>query len=806
MSKPTRLLLPWLLPLLACCGSPVHAADNGVDYQKLGWRSRAEIAALPAGQRPRIAPMCGGAWVTPIPLDTPPSDPNTTPVTAEAANVHYDATGQSLLQGSVMIRQGSREIDADQAEVRELDGQGSFSGNIVILEPGMVMTGQHAIVNFATHETQVERAEFVTTLINAHGRANKVSRDVNGKVQIARSEFSTCDPDHRSWYFVARDIRLDPDSDRGIVHNATLYVNDFPVFYLPYFNFPLDGARKTGLLPPRFGTTNNGGFQFELPIYLNLAANYDATVTPRLISKRGLMAEGEFRYLLPLGGSGVIGGADLPADKLDANHSRKSLYWKHSGQLSDTVSVRSNMNYVSDNAYFTDLGTDFTSANTTFEERTGEANYHKGSVNLLTRVQAYQTIDPTLTDAQHPYARMPELLLTLGAPTPHGWQPSLLAELTDFTRAINDGSGSEINGNRYRFEPGIAYLASSPWGYLRPGAKWRAVGYQLRGDGVAANSRQPEASAPAFSVDSGLVFERDLGSQSQTLEPRAYYRYTPYHSQDSLPVFDTTTSTFSYSQLFRDSRFSGGDRIDDANQLSLGATSRLIDRETGNEQLRASLGEIQYFRNRRVTAPQLGINPVTNQPEVIGNEIATAGVSGLAGEMAAQFNSGWGGSLDALQSADGHHLNQFSIAASYLPKTWDRLLNIGFNLRRQDPTLNQQPLKQTQVSVVRPIRQNWQMLGLWQYDLLRKQTQDLLAGLQYDACCYSVRLVRRMFLTNPNSLTGGAPVRESAWFMEFRLKGLGGLGTSGIDSLLGNNVYGYSQLMQQEEHAYAPAR
>ena len=796
MPIPPRPRLLWLAPLLACLATGAWA-DADVDYVRLGWQTRAQIQLLPKKQQPKIAPTCSGAWVTPIPLNTKLGDPNTTPINAEAAQAHYDPNGTSVLSGNVSIQQGARRIVADNAEIHQQDNDGTFTGNIMLLEPGLVMTGQKAFVDFGSHDTQVERAEFVTTAINAHGRADKITRSDDGVIVIARSEFSTCEPTARSWYFVAKDIRIDRNKDRGEMHDATLYVEEVPLFYLPYFNCPLDSARKSGLLPPRFGSSNDGGFNMELPIYLNLAPNYDATVTPRLITERGTMMEGEFRYLLPWGGSGTIDGTDLPNDQLDNGDARKSLFWKHTGQLSDNLSVNTNINYVSDSAYFTDLGTDLTTANTTFEERTGELLYHTTDGSLLTRVQSFQTIDPTLNDSQKPYARLPELLLNLGKPTPQGWQPSLLSELTNFQREVSDSSGPQINGDRFRLEPGLAYAFAAPWGFFRPAVKLRYVTYQLT-DNQSGNDLSPSKTVPSFDLDTGLVFERDTENYTQTFEPRAFYLFAPYKNQDSLPLFDTTTSTFSYSQLFRDSRFSGGDRLDDANQLSLGATSRFIDPSTGSEQFRTSLGEILYFRNREVTAPQIVTDPVTNLPEVTGNQVGTAPVSGFAGEIAAQFSRGWGGSIDALQSTDGKGLSQLSFAATYLPPTYDSLFNVGYNLRSLDPTLDQQALRQTQLSFVQPINADWQLLGLWQYDLLQKQSQDLLTGVEYDACCYSVRFIRREFLTNPNDLVGGATLRESAWFVEFRLKGLGGLG-SGIDSLLGSNVYGYSQLLQHEE-------
>jgi len=169
----------------------------------------------------------------------------------------------------------------------------------------------------------------VSAPLNAHGRADEIQRDSRGLVTIARGEYSSCAPDDRTWHFVARDIRLDPASGRGEVRRATLHVQDVPVLYVPYFNFPIDDRRQTGMLTPRFGNTNDGGFDLAVPVYLNLAPAYDATLTPRLLTRRGQMLEGEFRYLLPLLGEGSLQGAFLPDDQLYSGQDRKSGSWKH---------------------------------------------------------------------------------------------------------------------------------------------------------------------------------------------------------------------------------------------------------------------------------------------------------------------------------------------------------------------------------------------------------------------------------------------------------------------------------------------
>lgn len=762
---------------------PTAAADK-VDSSRLGWISRDQVNALPENQRPRMDAACPGTWVTPIPAGTKVGKSNLSDVTIQAEDVHYDPNDLSTLRGNVTITQPGRRIDADNAELTQQQGKGRFTGNIRLAEPGLILTGDQAEFDFDTDRATIEHTEFVASAINAHGRADRIVRSPDGLITIARGEYTTCSPENPTWYFLARNIRLDNSTGRGEVRNATLHVHDVPVMYVPYFNFPIDDRRQTGLLTPRFGTTNDGGFDFAQPIYLNLAPNYDATLTPRLITQRGSMLEGEFRYLLPYGGTGSLQGTFLPTDKLYANMDRKSASWQHKGQLSDSVQIRTDVNYVSDSAYFADLGTDLNLSNTTHQERVGDITWNHGIWRLLGRAQGFQTIDPSITDFNKPYERLPQLLLTGGSPVSRGLEPQINTELTWFQRRINDNSGPEINGARYRLEPSLAYRIEESWGHVVPRVKVSSLLYQLQGSGVGSNDVR-EATVPAFSLDSGLVFEREQGNFLQTLEPRAFYVFAPYHPQDELPAFDTANTTFSYGQLFRDSRFSGGDRLDDANQLSLGLTSRLIDDESGNEVIRASAGQIIYLRDRKVrldpTAP-----------------IATERYSGLAGELAAPIGRGWSAAADGLWTSDLKFASQYGISLNYLPESRDRLANIGYHYRREDLALGQKPVQQANLSFVQPFRVNWQFLGLWQYDFRNSETQDALLGVQYEACCWHVRFFDRQFLTDPDDVSPGAQRRRNAFFFEVELKGLAGFGSS-INSLLGKNVFGYNQLLDRKD-------
>lgn len=768
-----RTLIFLLLPLL-----PAPAlAGEAVNRARLGWMDARAIEALPASARPPLTPGCHGTWVTPIPLTAKVASPTESPVDGEAVWVYFDPDGASRLRGDVRISQPGRVIQADNAELSTGRDNGRFTGNILLAEPGLVLSGQQADLDLNGRTAHLDSVEFVSTLLNAHGKATAIDRKANGELRFDKVEYSTCEPDRRVWHFSARKLQLDPASGRGTVRQAKLHVLDVPLVNIPYFNFPIDDRRMTGLLIPRFGTTTDGGFDFAQPVYFNLDPQYDLTLTPRILSRRGVMAESEFRYLLRHAGEGELQLAMLPGDKLYQDNDRRRAAWSHRYRQ-ERVRAAAVVNYVSDNAYFTDLGTDLSQSNATHQERTGELEYTTERWSLLGRVQGYQTIDPLLTDISKPYARLPQILLRGDMPLPNGFSFRMLSEVTHFRRTVNDGSGTDVNGARWRLEPGLGWRSDRPWGYVNPTLSFRELGYALRDPATSPDV----LNTGTFSLDSGLTLEREGGRFLQTLEPRVFYLYSPYTDQSSLPNFDTATSTFSFAQLFRPSRFSGGDRIDDANQISLGLTSRWLDREDGRERLRASLGEIFYLRDRKVR-----LNAA--------DPIATSGTSGLAGELALQLNRDWSGTADSLWTPD-LQAAQFGLQMHWLPEGGNRLFNIGYNYRRDLPELNQKALSQASASVIHPVGAQWQVMGLIQYDLENQDTQDSLFGLTHDACCWRLSVYRRQFLTDPDNISA-SDRRRTAVFIELTLKGLAGV-SSGINDLLAGKIFGYQQFQDSQ--------
>lgn len=751
--------------------------------ERLGWMSADDIAKLPAIDRPPIDQTCQGAWVTPISAHEKAGSFDESDVKALADSVSYRDNGEAVLDGQVRLNQPGRTVEADTGYITQSRDYARFDGNIRIAEPGLLLTGDQAVININTRAGQLLTSEFISSPIHAHGQAERIRRYGDGVTRIERGIFTTCAPGHRVWSMDARDIELDPNQGIGVVRNAKLRILDVPVMWLPYYRFPIDAERHSGLLQPRFRNTTNGGFDLSLPVYLNLAPNYDATITPRYFTRRGGMIQGEFRYLTESFGQGTLTGGFLP-DQVTMTD-RKSLSLRQSAQFRDGWSARTSLNYVSDPFYFADLGNNLLLTTTTHQERLGEIRNDRDQWHFVGRAQSFQTLDTTLKDADRPYARLPQLLLTRDRDLLPGWQTSLRSELVDFKRDVGDGSAPDVDGLRMRLDPELRYDASTLWGYVRPAVRVSHVQYQLRG---ATDSSQ-QLTLPTLSLDSGLYFDRTSASGSvQTLEPRLFYLYTPYRDQSALPNFDTVNNTFGYEQMFRSSRFTGGDRIADANQLSAGLTSRFLDDE-GSERLQASLGQILYFRDRLVQLPVTGSSTLP---------IATMPTSSYAAKVVASFSPSTTGYADVLMDPEGLHLSQYSVSGSYLPESQRSVFNAGYRYRRDDPTIGQKRADLAQVSFVQPVGIGWNLIGAVQYDVKLQQSQQLLFGFSYESCCWQVRLFKRSYAVDPNLTTSTTGNAHSAIFLEFTLKGLSGA-AAGMDSLLRQNIYGYSQLRMHEE-------
>ncbi len=604
---------------------------------------------------------------------------------------------------------------------------------------------------------------------------------------LTDATYSTCPPGQRQWEFSASHIAVNNDTATGVAHNVTLRLGGIPVLWLPVVSFPTDNQRRTGVLAPTLGRDDRNGLDVKLPVYLNLAPNYDATITPRWLSKRGLMLEGEFRYLTQRS-RGRFEGTYLHNDAIlqpgaTRHRDRSSLSFVDDTYINRHWTAAANLNSVSDKYYLSDFGDSIYNTSVALVGSSaglyGRGKYWSASASA----ESWQIASPLLPDGSEPYRRLPRFLASVHRPLARWVEVGVDSELVRFSHdsfsATNPANDIRYDGgNRLDLEPYIRFpFGGSSW-FLTPQLAWRYTSYHSL-DGVPVqNGGKPDSvsrSLPIASVDAGAYFERSLNwggnSYIQTLEPRLYYLRVPYRNQDDLPVFDTRELTFGWTSLFRDNRFGGADRQSDANQLTAAVTSRVLSAADGRERLSVGLGHITYFDAPRVRLP--------NMPALDPNDKGSDWVATV--DMAVR--DWWTVGLTHQWDSERSRTDLTSVRTQFRLHN-GTLLNAAYRYRRGLQT--QAPLEQTDLSFVVPVNRNWNLYGRWNYSLRDNQTIEALAGAEWKSCCVAVRVLGRQYLRSFESR------QNLGLYVEIELNGLGSFGRD-TARLLDNAILGYTR-------------
>jgi LPS-assembly protein len=763
------------------------AANQPAGLRTLDWVPREKLSAGELAVLPRY---CDGTYRQPpfpLPLTT---DDATQPIEASANAAEYWLHERAVLSGGVKVRQGNSTLSTRQATYLEPTQQVTAAGEVTLRRPGLLVYGDTAGLAVETGAAAVNDAEFVLQNAHLRGTATRLSQDEQGTLSVSRGRFTRCEPGDDSWTLSSKSVEIERGATHGVARNAVLRVGKVPVLYTPYIRFPVTDERLSGFLFPVLGYDQKDGADLALPYYLNLAPNYDATITPRYISERGVGGELEFRHLsrrthTELGGAYLVDddqyNGDISRDDFETlgltGPFKPADRWLatagHQGRFGAFATV---FNYaeVSDRDYFRDLGTNLAVTSRIDLEQVAALSYQQGGLSLRLWAQDFQNLDPLGVD---PYRRLPELALRYQGDLvgPLTW--SVDASTAEFDRNNDRFFGIDrIVGKRHHVEPRIELPMSWPFGFLNVGGGYRFTSYDLDDVGPGVDDT-PERKIWLGRVDGGLFFERDTnlfgGSFLQTLEPRLYYLYQERAEQSQLPLFDATDLTFAYSQLFRDNRFSGLDRIGDANQLAVGVTNRLLDAEGGRERLRASVGQIFYFEDREVTL-RGGTSPAQRQSS-----------SALAGELALAVGAGF--SVLSTVVYDPHDDVWDEVGAQMQYRGANRgVFNVGYRARRDVPPL----LKQTDVSFYWPALKRWALLGRWNYDVTAKRELEAFGGVEFSNCCWQVRLVGRRFLASPDQALAADAEPDDGIFLQVVFKGLAGFGGR-IDTLMQDGIRGY---------------
>ena len=600
---------------------------------------------------------------------------------------------------------------------------------------------------------EMKDAEYTLSDGEGHGSSKLLKQNGKEITRLSKATFSTCPPNHRSWHIASSNIKLNHNNQIGSARNVTFKVGDIPLFYSPYFSFPLNNQRKSGFLAPGFGVSERSGSILSTPYYLNLAPNFDATLTPNLLTKRGIKLDTEFRYLTTKD-KGVINVEYLPSDNV-TNNNRSLVSIEHTTNISRNLKLSINAADISDVNYFQDFGDSLVSSSIAALERRIDLTRTGKNWIFNTSLQDYKVLDSN--DA--PYSRLPELHFQ--------YTPKRKTGDTQYffeTELVKFDKDNAITGLRLDLNT----LASKRYGdagwFLEPSLQLRHTQYSLDNKNLPINN-SPSRSLPTASIDAGLFFERNLRNSRkiQTLEPRLLYTFTPYKDQGDIPVFDSAATSFSTStRLFSKNRFTGKDRIGDTNQLTVALTTRLFDPFKGKEVLTASIGQLFFFNDQRVT--------------LLGEPIENSGSSELALELAGELNNNTRLITSAYWDSETKQISSTEFRLHYKDSK-KRAINLAYrNLDKE--------LEQVEFSFATPLNNSWSIITKLERDLKNNRSLETLGGVEYSNCCWKARLVTRRFLTSDNVTYDNVP------FFEFELKGLGNLGT-GATNVLEEQIYGY---------------
>ncbi|HEY4292957.1 LPS-assembly protein LptD [Luteibacter sp.] len=672
-------------------------------------------------------------------------------------------------------------------------------GDVKYQEAGMLVSADRMTGTTTPNQGDAYNVRYQLLQSRGNGVADhaKVTDPQHGRFTAA--SYSTCDVGSRMWEFRAKTMNLNKDTGVGEARSATMRFKGVPFMYLPYFTFPLDDRRKSGFLYPTFGSSTRSGMYLNLPYYLNLAPNYDATITPGYYSDRGFMLGAEFRYLLPRS-TGTFEVQYMNNDKgTDYNESRtsdrdgsKQRYFAHitnSTDLGAGFSFGANINRASDNQYFRDFSNDLYQSSvgilysSAYVRKSGE--YWSAAIGA----DDYQNVDAGLPNYVVPYRRWPRALFNAEAPVNDWLDIGVDTEAVAFRKVdrapVSGTRPGQVDGNRLDLAPYLAADFSGASWFVRPRVEYRYTDYRLDSDFRHFNYTQqsPSRSIPIGSLDAGLIFDRQTSlfgnSYTQTLEPRVYYLYVPYRNQDNLPIFDTNTMSFDFWQLFTTNRFSGADRQMDANNVTAALTTRLLD-DNGVERLSASIGQIKYLSDQKVQLP--GVAPTD-----FGRSDYVAQL-GIQLDDQWRLNSSYQWNPNKTQNPYPNDQDEVfqrgrdtDLATVQVQRRikGDGIFNFSYRYRRN-------VMEQFDTSVVFPVSERWRALARWVFarrDVLpvtydgrtfnaftfSHRTLEAAVGVEYDSCCVAFRVLGRHYVHDYLRQT------DNAIMFEVEFKGLGSL-------------------------------
>ena len=690
------------------------------------------------------------------------SEADDAPIILEAGSVEANVgeIPSARLSGGVLLRRGGRLAGADSAIYDPDTLAVELLGNVRYRDARNEVLSDSAQFSYSTGTIRFRGAEFQLGQGGGRGAAGNIEVSREGTLELGEVSYTTCPPGSNDWLLQADEIRLDSNTGVGSARNVALRFQGIPFLYAPRLSFPLGDARKTGFLTPEIGSARRSGNEIRVPFYWNIAENYDATITPWLLTDRGLQLGGEFRYLTERN-EGELELEYLPNDD-NFGDTRSFVQLRHKTLFDNGWRNLVDFSDASDGRYFEDLRGSLSAATITHLNRSFILDYYSQHWSLFARLQDYQTIDEAIAPEDDPYRRAPQIVFDATSP----WQPlGLRAGLR--TELVNSDRDVGVTGWRFDAQPSLAWGIEKPGWFAIPEVTLQHTRYEL--DNVATGQiDDPSRTMPIASFDIGLNLERRSESSNwiQTLEPRMLYVHVPHREQANLPVFDTIVPDLNLVQLFRKNRFLGIDRIADADQLSLGVTSRIIDAANGEELMTATVGQIRYLSEQGVSLPDESF--ATANSDYVA-EIRFLIYDNLNFDIGHQ----WGDRDRGTTKSEAR--------IQYRPSE-RKILNFGYRFRRDS-------LEQGDISWSWPVSDRWNFVGRYNYSLRDDEVLEQFFGLEYESCCWGLRLVSRRYVSTREG------TQDSAFGLQLVLKGMASVGTS-ADRILENGILGYTSQLE----------
>lgn len=704
------------------------------------------------------------------------------PLAQDVTRISADKlTGQTKVrhraQGDVIVERNQETLNADWIDYDEIQ-QRIQAGDVFTLSRANGQTVRGKSLDYDLNQQQGSAEQVAFEAEHEGRRLQGVSSQLQmlDKQRMAMHDvqFNTCNAGDKSWYIQAAQVQTNQATGIGVAKHARLVFGGVPVLYTPWLDFPINGNRKSGFLVPTLAVGSNGT-QIDLPYYLNLAPNYDATLTPSVISARGARIGGEFRYLQPKF-SGSLNGTYMPHDQRSPFKHRYEIHAQHQHRFTPHFSGSIDYHQVSDDDYYRDFYNNESIATNVNLNRQLWLDYHNtiggGILGAQLTLKKYQTLADSIGNKETPYTLMPRLAVQ--------WQKNIAQRgLLDITGQFSRfHHKSKQAGNRLVLYPSIKWDFHNQWAYIHPKIGLHATQYWLD-HFKQQQARHTSRVLPIVNIDSGITLEREtqIGSQAylQTLEPRLFYNYIPTKKQNDLPNFDTAENDFTYEQLFRENAFSGHDRINASNSLSIGVQSRFLDRRTGQERFRIGAGQKYYFKDDNIILD----GSLTKNGRKRSDFVAFAG---------GWLNHNWHTDTQWHWSENDSQTKSISTSLRYNPEP-GKVLSLRYKYGRNQQIYSgyYDTLQHIDLGVQWPINPNLYAIGRINYSIAPSALLEKSIGLEYrNPCgCWSASLVGQRYVTGLNQY-------KNAFFFTLQLKNLSNIGKYPYDKLR-SGIPGYTK-------------